>query len=158
MYTLQNAVKLTWTWTMKKANDATHRHSRLHMYLAWGFENQNNNLVLDCLSVRFAWLNLANHTFSNTRTHTHARTHIPSALAENHSTCLAGLPVATEEQKQAANEASASVQESCHCMHCNELLITPSVSGASRKLTTLFCVWETVCFLFSTCPWCNCVI
>lgn len=27
----------------------------IHMYLTWGFKNQNNNLVLDYLSVRFAW-------------------------------------------------------------------------------------------------------
>lgn len=73
--------------------------------------------------------------FSTTHTHTHA--HTPSTLAENHSTCLAGLPVDTEEQKQAASVASASAQESCHCMHCNELLITLSVWDTSGELATL---------------------
>lgn len=83
---------------------------------------EKNNFGLDSLSVRFARMHQWKRTFSSAHTRRHR--HTPSTLAENHSTCLEGLPVATEEQKQAVNAVSASVQESCHCMHCNELLIT----------------------------------
>lgn len=75
-------------------------------------------------------------------------THSPSTLAENHSTCLAGLPVDTEEQKQAASVASASAQESCHCMHCNELLITLSVWGTrtcNTRMKLCVCVFYFQC-------------
>lgn len=53
--------------------------------------------------------------------------------------------MATGEQKQAVNAASASVQESCHCMHCNELLITLSVWGNSGELATLAQDFVFVC-------------
>lgn len=93
----------------------------------------------------------------HTRARAHTYTHFMGALSESHSTCLAGLPVANEEQKQAANAASASVQESCHCMHCNELLITLAVWGTNGELATLARngVYMCVCFVFSMCLCCN---
>lgn len=59
----------------------------------------------------------------------------------------------TEEQKQAVNAASARVLESCHCMHCNELLITPSVWDTSTTLATLARLF--VPFVFSAYLWRN---
>lgn len=52
-----------------------------------------------------------------------------------------------KEQKQAVNVASASVQESCHCMHCNELLITLSVWAINAELATLARNCLCVCVL-----------
>ena len=52
----------------------------------------------------------------------------------------------TEEQKQAVNAASARVLESCHCMHCNELLITLSVWDTDTQLATL--AQSCLCVLF----------
>lgn len=145
-----------------RKNPATHRHT---IYTCTSLEVFKTRITILYLIVWVSDLpdctgwtaHFQPHVHTHARAHTRVltHTHTLSTLAENHSTCLEGLPVTTEEQKQAVNAASASVQESCHCMHCNELLITPSVWTTNAQLATPLHNCLSVCFVFSIYLWCN---